>query len=108
MKDRPISKLTITKTGHRPSQFKKIRDALLVFCADKNYGDFNEVHRTGCDKVEHDFIPAYPDTNQWSTTHHMQIATVNPTARLVKGTETNERPVRHQTVQQTVVTNANL
>ena len=53
-------------------------------------------------------MPAYPDTNWWSTTHHIQIATVNPTARLVKGTETNKRPVRHQTVQQTVVTNANL
>ena len=28
MKDGPISKLTITETGHRPSQFKKISDAL--------------------------------------------------------------------------------
>ena len=26
MKDNPLSKLTITKTGHRPSQFKKIFD----------------------------------------------------------------------------------
>ena len=35
MKDGPISKLTITETGHRPSQFKKLWDALPVFCADK-------------------------------------------------------------------------
>ena len=35
MKDSPISKLTITETGHRPSQFKKLYDALPVFCADK-------------------------------------------------------------------------
>ena len=35
MKDDPLSKLTITETGHRPSQFKKICDALPVFCADK-------------------------------------------------------------------------
>ena len=41
MKDSPISKLTITKTGHRPSQFKKISDALPALCADKNYQDLN-------------------------------------------------------------------
>ena len=35
MKDGPISKLTITKTGHRPTQFKKIIDALPVLCANK-------------------------------------------------------------------------
>ena len=35
MKDGPISELTITETGHRPSQFKKLYDALPVFCADK-------------------------------------------------------------------------
>ena len=36
MKDGPISDLTITETGHRPFQFKKIYNALPVFCADKN------------------------------------------------------------------------
>ena len=35
MKDGPISELIITETGHRLSQFKKIHDALSVFCADK-------------------------------------------------------------------------
>ena len=35
MKDGPISKLAITKTGHRPTQFKKITNALPVLCADK-------------------------------------------------------------------------
>ena len=35
MKDDLISKLTITDTGHRPTQFKKITDALSVLCADK-------------------------------------------------------------------------
>ena len=62
MKDSPISKLTITEIGHRPSHFKKIRDVLLVLCADKNYQDLNEVLRTRRDKVEDDFMPAYPDT----------------------------------------------
>ena len=41
MKDGRISELTITETGHRPSQFKKIYDALPVFCADKNYSGFD-------------------------------------------------------------------
>ena len=37
MKDGCISKLTITETGHRATQYKKIIDALPVLCADKNY-----------------------------------------------------------------------
>ena len=39
----PISKLTITKTGYRTSQFKKISDALPVLCADKNFRGLDEV-----------------------------------------------------------------
>ena len=47
MNDGWISELTITETGYRASQFKKIYDALPVFCADKNYGGLDEVLRTG-------------------------------------------------------------
>ena len=61
MKDSPISKLTITETGHRPSQFKKLYDALPVFYADKNYAGLDEVLRTRHDQVEGDFITAYPN-----------------------------------------------
>ena len=64
MKDGPISKLTIDKTGHRPSQFNKICDALPVFCADKNYGGLNEVLHTRRDKIKDDFMPAYLNANQ--------------------------------------------
>ena len=71
MKDGPISKLTITKTGHRPSQFKKIRDNLPVFCTDKNYQGLNEVLRTRRGKVKDDFMLAYPDATRRSTTHHV-------------------------------------
>ena len=71
MKDSPISKLTITKTGYRPSQFKKISDALPVLCADKNYQGLDQVVRTGRDQVKTDFMQAYPDANRWSTTHHV-------------------------------------
>ena len=74
IKDSPLSKLKTTETAHRPSQFKKISDTLPVFCADKNYQSLDEVLRTGHDKVENVFMPAYPDANLWSTTHHIQIA----------------------------------
>ena len=105
-KDGPFSKLTITKTGHRPSQFKKISDALPVLCADKNYRGLDEVLCTGRDPVETDFMPAYSNATQWSTTHHVQIASVNPTAPA--DAQTNERPVTYQVLEQTVVTNVNL
>ena len=64
IKEGPISKLTITETGHRPFQFKKICNALPAFCADKTYGGLDEVLRTGRDKVEKDFMPTYPNANQ--------------------------------------------
>ena len=98
MKDSPISELTITETGHRPSQFTKIYDALPIFCADKNYGDLDEVLRIGRDKVETDCMPAYPNANLWSTTHQIQVASVQPGATLVKDTTTNEYVVTYKTI----------
>ena len=56
MKDGPIYKLTITKRGHRLSQFKKMSDALPVLCVDKNYQGLNEVLHTGYDQVKTDFM----------------------------------------------------
>ena len=97
MKDSLLSKPTITKTGHKPSQFKKISDALPVLCADKNYQGLDEVLRTGRDGVETDFImPAYQDTNQWSTTHHVKISTVDPKANTVPN---GLQPVRYETME---------
>ena len=103
MKDGPLSKLTITQTGHRPSQFKKICDVLPVFCADKNYQGLDEVLRTRRDKVEDDSILAYLNANLWSTTHHVQIATVNPRAKI--DANTNMRPVTYRVMEQIIVTN---
>ena len=108
MKDGPISELTITETGHRPSQFKKIYDALPVFCADKNYGGLDEVLRTGRDKVEDDFMQAYPNANLWSNTHQIQVTTVAAEAALIEGTTTGEHVTTYELVEQTIVTNANL
>ena len=108
MKDSPISELTITETGHRPSQFKKIFDALPVFCADKNYGGLDKILRTDCDKVENDFMLVYPNANLWSNTRHIQVHSVQLGTALVEGTETNKRPVRYKMVEQTIITNTNL
>ena len=46
MKDRPISRLIITKTGHRPTQYKNIVDTLPILCANKNFRGLDEVIRT--------------------------------------------------------------
>ena len=108
MKDDPISELTITETGHRPSQFKKIYDALPVFCADKNYGGLYEVLRTRRDQVEDDFMPDYPDANLWSHTHQIQVATVAAGATRIEYSLTGERVTTYKVVDETIVTNANL
>ena len=63
MKDGPISKLLITKPGHRPTQFKKITETLPVSCADNNFQGLDEVLWTGIDLVETNFMPTYPNTN---------------------------------------------
>ena len=82
MKDSPISKLLITKTGHRPTQFKTITDTLPVLCADKNFLSLNKVLWTGINLVKTNFIPTYPDATQWSNTHHLEIQTAAPTATI--------------------------
>ena len=51
---------------------------------------------------------AYPDTNWWSSIHQVQNASVNPDATEGVNAVTNERPVTYQTVEQTIVTEANL
>ena len=71
MKDDPISELAITEIGHRPSQFKRLYDALPVFCINKNYGGLDEVLRTGHDQVEGDFMRAYPNATLWSHIHQI-------------------------------------
>ena len=106
MKDSPISKLTITKAGHRPTQFKKITDTLPVLCADKNFQGLDEVLWTKHDLVEMDFMPPYLDANQWSTTHHVQVSTVNPNDAADR--VTGKRPVHFQMMEQTHIFDANL
>ena len=63
IKDGLISKLIITKTGHRPTQYKKIINTLPILCADKNYQGINDIIQTGTDLVKTDFILLYPEAN---------------------------------------------
>ena len=77
MKDSLISKLLITKTGHRPVQYKKVMDTLPVLCADKNYQGLDDIIQNGIDLVEVDFTLPYPEANRWTTTHHVEVRTVN-------------------------------
>ena len=106
MKDGPIFILTITKPGHRPSQFKKISDNLPVLCEDKNYQGLDKVFRTGLDPVKTNFMLDYPDSNLWSTTYHVQVSTANPDNNA--NDVTVERPICYQMMEQTHVTEANL
>ena len=78
MKDDPISKLLITKTGHRPTQHKKIIDTLQILCTDKNYQRLDGVIWNRIDQVEADFMRTYPDATKWSNTHRVEIETVDP------------------------------
>ena len=77
MKGGPISELLITKTGHRPTQYKKITNTVPVLCVDKNFWNLNEVIWTEHNLVERDLMPTYPDATQWSNTHHVEIQTVD-------------------------------
>ena len=66
----------------------------------------NEILRTGRDLVKTDFMPNYPNATQWSTTHHVQVSTVNPNNDLDE--DTGERPVSYQIMEKTHVFDANL
>ena len=106
MKGGPISKLLMIKTGHRPIQFKKITDTLPVLCADKNFQSLNEVLWTGINLVETNFMPTYPNANQWYTTHHVQVSIVAPTNQADR--VTGKLPVCYQMMEQTHIFDANL
>ena len=106
MKDGPISKLLITENGHRPTQFKKINDTLPVLCADKYFRGLNEVLQTGIDLVELYLMPKYPDATRWLSTHHVDIQTVAPGAKV--DATTGLRPCVPIVVEKKHVYDANL
>ena len=82
MKDGPLAKLTITEGGQRATQFKRILDALPVFCADKGYKYIDDVLRTNVEFTLSKFTPAYPLASRWSETYHVEVNTEDPDAAL--------------------------
>ena len=81
MKDRPLSKLTITKGGQQATQQKKIIDALPVFCADQGYKFIDDIIWTNTERLQASFLPTYPDARRWSATYHVEVVTVDPAAQ---------------------------
>ena len=77
MKDGPLSKLTITKGRQQATQYKKIIDALLVFCADKGYRFINDIIPTNTKLLKAAFLLTYPDATRCSSSYHVQVEIVN-------------------------------
>ena len=79
MKDGCLSKLTIIESSNQAIQYKKITDALPVFCADKGYQYIDNIVCTNTELLEAAFLPSYPVATLWSTTYHIQIKIVEST-----------------------------
>ena len=80
MKDGPLSKLTITKGGQQATQYKKIIDALPIFCADKGYKFIDDVVWTNTKLLEAAFLQTYPNAVLWLSTNYVQVDVVDATA----------------------------
>ena len=64
MNDGCISKLKITETGHRATQYKNIIDTLLILCMDKNCRGIGDVLCKEINLVEAIFTQSYLDAKQ--------------------------------------------
>ena len=104
MKDCCLSKLTITTRQHQATQYKKIVDALPIFCTDKNYRYIDNIIRMNTELQEAAFLPPYPDAGRWSSTYHVNVLTVNPNATEVNGA----RPIRTEVHKKSQGFNPNL
>ena len=106
MKNGSLAKLTITKGGQRATQYKKIMDALPVFCADKGYKFIDDAIWTNTELLKAEFLLAYPDQALWSSTYHVQTDVVDATAPVDK--QTLRRPLISEMQQKSKVFNPNL
>ena len=70
LKDGCLSNLTITKSRHQSTQLKKILDALLSLCQDKNYKHFHDIISANTKSTQAYFLLAYPVRPQQSSIHH--------------------------------------
>ena len=69
-----------SQSGQQATKYKKIIDALPVFCVDKGYKFINDVIWTNTKLPQASFLSTYPDLALSSSTYHVQIHTVNPAA----------------------------
>ena len=83
MKYSCLRKLIITECSHCPTQFKKIRDALPVLCADKGFRIIYDVIHTYKELINTSHVPIYPDATLWSRTVHVKIDLVDQNTTLV-------------------------
>ena len=104
MKEGPLFKLTISEGGQQTTQYKKIIDALPVLCADKGFRYIDEIICTNKEEVESTFLPAYPDANQWSTTHEVYVKVVDKSQAVVNGLH----PLKAIMANKTIITDPNL
>lgn len=61
-------------TNNRPTQFKKLMDALPTYCADKDYEGLIEIL---CDRKDWDdktFFSKKPNSSQWSEKRKVKVA----------------------------------
>ena len=90
MKESCLSKLTITESSNRATQYKKIVDALPIYCAEL---------------LKADFEPLYLDPDLLSTMFHIKIDTVDPNSAV--GTNGSCTPIK-ETVEKTRVFNKSI
>ena len=66
--------LVITdNTNLRPTQYKKLMDALPTYCADKGYEGLVQILRDKEDWDDNTFFTKKPDAKQWSTTMEIRV-----------------------------------
>lgn len=61
-------------TNLRPTQYKKMMDALPTYCAKEGYEGLVQILRDKEEWDEHTFFSKEPDANQWSTTMEVKVA----------------------------------
>ena len=92
MKEGPLFKLTITKGGQQTTQYKKIHDALPVFCTDKGFRYIDDIICTNEELAESAFLPTYPSASQWSKSYQVHVVVVDEMAPM--DTTTDLCPVK--------------
>ena len=82
MKDGCLSKLTITESANIAIQYKKITNALLIYCVDKGYQYINNIICANTELLVAAYLLVYLNAVLWSNKYNVQIKTVDLTVAL--------------------------